>query len=231
VPSSGSSTNGTLKIVDLSANVATITHASSLLPGEAGEATFIAIVTDTNGLDTIAGGAVVDDTGVTYAAFGTGSTKGAYTATLSWDAINVARPIDTPAGGSRSFMARFFDNAGNVATASVTLRLRCILYGDHEVASCSGVCTDVQADSDNCGGCGIQCRAGQRCQAGACVGPANLGCFVPWDYRDASCTDVCTSLGKACVSAVTGSGSDCSGGQERIPCNEVPQTSMGCTCS
>jgi hypothetical protein len=34
---------------------------------------------------------------------------------------------------------------------------------------CSGACTDVQSDPNNCGQCGTACPAGQSCTAGACT--------------------------------------------------------------
>ena len=68
------------------------------------------------GLDTIAGGMLQDDAGGTYAAFGAGAVKGTYTATVAWSAINVVRAIDEPLAGQRTFVAKFFDNDGHVAS-------------------------------------------------------------------------------------------------------------------
>ena len=36
---------------------------------------------------------------------------------------------------------------------------------------CSGLCHDVQSDTNNCGGCGMICDAGQVCSAGSCAAP------------------------------------------------------------
>lgn len=35
--------------------------------------------------------------------------------------------------------------------------------------SCSGLCRDLNVDSEHCGACGITCSATQQCEAGACV--------------------------------------------------------------
>jgi stigma-specific protein Stig1 len=41
--------------------------------------------------------------------------------------------------------------------------------------NCSGTCVDYLTDESNCGGCGVQCAAGQFCDAGACVSSCPLG--------------------------------------------------------
>jgi glucosylceramidase len=41
--------------------------------------------------------------------------------------------------------------------------------------ACGQSCVDAQDDPTNCGGCGIPCFAGETCQAGVCVGPADAG--------------------------------------------------------
>lgn len=51
-------------------------------------------MTDTKGLDTIAGGQLKDPDGHTYGAFGAGSTKGTYTVTVDWTSVNSTFPID-----------------------------------------------------------------------------------------------------------------------------------------
>jgi hypothetical protein len=35
--------------------------------------------------------------------------------------------------------------------------------------ACMGVCRDLQKSKQACGGCGIQCGAGESCENGACV--------------------------------------------------------------
>jgi hypothetical protein len=40
------------------------------------------------------------------------------------------------------------------------------------LASCSGVCADLQIDVANCGACGHACGAGKECAAGVCICPA-----------------------------------------------------------
>jgi hypothetical protein len=37
---------------------------------------------------------------------------------------------------------------------------------------CGGICVDMSTDSNNCGGCGVQCPSAQTCVNGACACPA-----------------------------------------------------------
>ena len=45
----------------------------------------------------------------------------------------------------------------------------CPTQGDRRRVCCSGACVDVQFDARNCGGCGVPCADGQRCDNGVCV--------------------------------------------------------------
>jgi hypothetical protein len=36
------------------------------------------------------------------------------------------------------------------------------------LTDCSGVCSDLSSDSDNCGECGARCATGQTCGNGVC---------------------------------------------------------------
>ncbi len=91
--STGQSPSGELKIVSLSTTVSTVTGGNPTSTESAG-VTFVAIVTDAHGLDSIAGGQLIDKDGRTYAAFGAGSNKGTFAATIDFAAMNTVRAID-----------------------------------------------------------------------------------------------------------------------------------------
>jgi hypothetical protein len=69
---------------------------------------------------------------------------------------------------------------------------------------CSGVCTVVARDTENCGACGKKCAAGELCSAGACA---------------SSCGTTTTKCGSECVDTKSdprncgACGTKCSGGQ------------------
>lgn len=63
--------------------------------------------------------------------------------------------------------------------------------------ACGNACVDVDTDSDNCGGCGIECSASQHCTAGKCVaGPV---CIPGAEASLAACSDGCSNDGDAYV--------------------------------
>jgi hypothetical protein len=202
-PASASSPNGALQIVSLTSTVGTLTGGKPK-PTETEAATFVAIVTDTSGLDAIAGGQLQDETGATYGAFGAGANKGTYTASVAWALVNQVRPIDfTGNSGKRTFSAKFYDNSGNVATASVEIALACrdTKYG--LIGACGGDCADTESTGAHCGACGKACAAGQVCKAGACAPAAKDECI---DRRTVvqpvRCLDVCAAAGKACLTGL-----------------------------
>jgi hypothetical protein len=212
---SGVSPNGVLDIVSLTTTVQTVTggHPSAT---ESSSVVFVAIVTDGNGLDTIAGGQLLDDQGTTYGSFSTGSTKGTYTSSLTWDQMNQGRAIDftNDAPGQRKFVAKFFDNAGNVAAASLPIALQCradppgVAFPDMLVGACGGECTDTDS-GDHCGSCSNVCPKGELCTQGACA-PAvtadqRTSCVkVSAVSSDTTCTDVCAAVGLSCRDADAG---------------------------
>ena len=197
-PASGSSPNGALTIVSLTATVKSITSpASATAAGgaAASSTTLVAIITDSSGLDSIAGGQVIDETGATYAPFGAGANKGTYSASVTWDLANQANPLNFKAGGLKhTLSAKFFDNAGNVATAPLELSFYC--SPTVSAGACDGTCADFLVDDKNCGACGVACRADQRCNRG-------LGCAVT-DFSVCttgvtSCGAYCASVGQTCA--------------------------------
>jgi hypothetical protein len=198
-PPAGPTPAGTLSVVSLTSTSQRLTGGKPL-PTETESVTFVAIVIDGKGLDHIAGGHLVDESGATYAPFGAGATKGTYAATLTFAAMNQVRIADFPVGGgSRKFSARFFDNDGNTATASIDLALACRDERFGLVGSCGGICTDVATDGSSCGKCGTACGAGQRCNAGLCGAQTADECLHKrWFGPNTTCAAVCAQRGEAC---------------------------------
>lgn len=204
VPSSGTSANGALKIINLSSTSPVVTGGLPA-PTETDTVTFSAIVTSTKGLDFIAGGQLLDESGKTYAPFSSGSTKGTYATALTWQQINQGHSIDfaTGDGANRKFVAKFFDNDGNEVTASVTLSLQCRLNPTQLVGACGGGCVESLANSGNdCGACGSRCPAGAYCSGSTCKTPskANVGACLSASQvaGGTTCTDLCNQVGSAC---------------------------------
>ena len=209
-PGTGMSGNGALSIVSLTTTIGMVVKHPIDSDRETDQTTFIAIVTDTKGLDTIAGGQLTDETGATYAAFGAGANKGTYTASVSWDIINNVRALAYDGtSGQRQFIAKFFDNDGNVATASVPLSFEC--HPDPTTAGasnvllgvCKGECVLKDSDARYCGSCGTSCNKASRCMNSQCIqDPGVPTCFyanrVPLAQ---TCEDVCGGLGKQCHGA------------------------------
>jgi len=170
--SAGGSTGGSLAIVSFTATTATLTGGSPSST-ETDSATLTAIVTDSYGLDTIAGGQLLDDAGLTLAAFTAGANKSTFTAAVSWTGINLVSPITfLTSSGQRTFTAKFYDNQGNTATANLTLALMCrgltILGNSALLPACAGTCTDTTGYA-NCGACGSACLSPGICQNAKCT--------------------------------------------------------------
>jgi len=192
------------QILTLSTNTSTLTEKDQLV--------VTAVVTDTDGVDDLIGGALDDpSTTGTYGAFATSAAEGAYELTLPWGAIEEVDTINTPIGGaSRDFRARFFDQAGNVAEQTVTVTLHCSMSG---YALCGGQCTDLATDPQNCGKCGVTIPDGAECDGGrpSCVmGPENTV---------AACSDGCSNDGDAYI--------DCND----YDCCDVVACAKGTTCN
>lgn len=210
--------NGALSIVALSSTVPTITGGH---PGatETDTVTFVAIVTDIAGLDTIAGGKLIDDMNHTYGAFGAGANKGTYNLSLTWSQINQVSPIDTTVGPKRTFTAQFFDNQNNTATASVDIALACREFLGL-VGACAGVCADIKADGSNCGACGHPCSKGMICGNSTCVNPhfgsipgntdTYTDCLAVYTVPSGTtCVDICNEVGLNCTAFLLFNGATC----------------------
>ncbi len=90
---------------------------------------------------------------------------------------------------------------------------------DDTAKTCGGVCTDVQNDSNNCGGCGVVCGGGTSCKAGACACPATKPQICGTQCVDTN-TDVanCGSCNKPCAAGPNGAAS-CAAGACALACN------------
>jgi hypothetical protein len=194
---SGTSPNGVLAIVSLTSTATQITSPASAGPSDPTSAMLVAIVTDTSGLDAIAGGQLLDSTGATYAAFGAGANKGTYTATVDWSAATQAAPLNfSPPGMTRTLTAKFFDNGGNVATASLQLGFFC--NPTSTAGACDGVCTDFTA-SASCGGCTTTCDPTQACVEEVCQEASLTACQK--HNGATTCDQVCSAMGQTCAVA------------------------------
>lgn len=189
VPSAGTTSTGENAPVflTLSANVTQITEGESV--------TFTAILTDPDGVDDIVGGSLLDANGaIDFGPFVAAGQEGTYSIILSWAQIHQAVPIHFEnMAESRTFSARFFDQAANSATKSLGLSLQCA-----GGSACDGACTDLASDGANCGTCGHICTS-MGCDAGSCT-PAWSGCFTPADGF-VNCAQMCQSVGQACVAS------------------------------
>ncbi|HEY4220313.1 MAG TPA: hypothetical protein VGO62_03205, partial [Myxococcota bacterium] len=107
---------------------------------------FTVVVTDPDGIADVIGGSLIDlQSGASYGAFTTSSTDGSYEISLSWDALNTVAPIDFATTGSRSFTARFFDQAGHTSQESTSITLSC-----GGSPSCAGSCGFARCGDNSC---------------------------------------------------------------------------------
>lgn len=177
--------------LSLQTNVAKITAGESVI--------FTAVLTDPDGVDDIVGGTLSDTTGmIGYGPFVAAGEDGTYSISLSWDAVHQAEPIEFEGMDLiRVFRAEFYDQAANKVSKDVNLTLMCA-----EGSACDGVCTDIMANVDNCGGCGAACEGG--CMDGKCA-PKWSECIVEVDGF-ATCDQYCTSVAEVCVENGCGPG-------------------------
>jgi hypothetical protein len=154
---------------------------------EGGSVTFTVAVTDPQGVADVIGGTLLGGDGETYGTFST-TGGGLFTLTQTWAQLEAAKDITFTDEEQRLFTARFSDAAGHLVLAQTTVRLQC--GGD---GACSGVCTDLMADRDNCGTCGHQCTddSFDTCEEGVC--PVMSDCVE--DFAGETCTTICTGQG------------------------------------
>jgi len=112
----------------LGTNIATVTEGQSIV--------FSAVLTDPDGIDDLIGGTLKSEDGsISYGAFATAGQEGAYSLTLTWDALQESDDITFKTMGTRTFLAEFFDAAGHKVQQTLTLALTC--NGQY---ACSGHC-------------------------------------------------------------------------------------------
>ncbi|MCK6530673.1 hypothetical protein L6R50_24975 [Myxococcota bacterium] len=160
------------------------TDATSIVEGQS--VVFTAVVTDPDGIDDLIGGTLLAPSGGTYGAFVTAAQEGAYSLAVAWSQMDTVASIEFATEEDREFVARFYDQGGHTAEASVFVRLHCA--GD---AACAGECTDLDEDDRNCGACGRVCAG---CSAGRCY---DFECANP-SPAIRTCDDACFDLGKVC---------------------------------
>jgi len=154
---------------------------------------------DANGLDTISGGQLLDDTGATDGAFGTGAQKGTFTATLTWAQATQVKPLNFTSKTTRIFTAKFFDNAGGTATATATLAFSC--PGSEMSAACDGVCHDISQNDSRYGSCTNACAQTEACVKGQCRPAAFTDCQFTGEPH--TCNEFCASRNKQCARKCT----------------------------
>jgi hypothetical protein len=176
----------------LSTNVTTMTPDETLI--------VTAVVTDPHGIAQVVGGSLNDPGGGTYGAFAVSTTSGAYSLSLSWNAIETVKDITTPNGGQmRTFSATFYDQSGQSTTKSFSIQLQCPTATN---AICAGNCADLQTARTNCGTCTKDCTAGPssittpQCMSGVCYGYVQLN-------PPGMCSTVCASVGGMCPGSAT----------------------------
>ncbi len=166
---------------------------------------FSAVVTDPDGIQDLIGGTLSDPGSIgTYGAFATAAAEGAYTLTLTWDAIHAVRPIYTgEGGGMRTFRAEFFDVSGNRVQKELQVRLQCSI--DPSFAVCGGDCADLSSDWQHCGACDAEVPDGE-CENGqmACS-PDTTRCgdscvVIDWDEEN------CGECGFSCAAEAASRG-------------------------
>lgn len=183
------------RFLSFSTNLTTLTKECGLGSCFAREsAVFSAVLTDPDGIDDLIGGSLKDpDSGAAYGTFATDAGEGAYSLTLTWDAINAVHPIEGKGGASIVFRAEFFDQGGHAATQDVTLMFECM--AETAIDVCDGDCTETDVDYENCGSCGRACDAAgpdvtRECHEGKCAYYAYSD-----EVTTATCSAYCTSLG------------------------------------
>ena len=153
---------------------------------------FTAILSDPDGFDDIAGGALFTEEGdFSYGAFVSAGQEGTYSISVSWTEIDQVAGIDFENfDQDRVFRAEFFDKDGNKVTQDTAITLHCEGGG-----ACAGSCKNFQLDDMNCGGCGVACEGG--CGGALCL-PVFGECIVEADGFP-TCDVYCQSISEQCV--------------------------------
>lgn len=124
----------------------------------------LAMVTDPDGLDNLAGGKLVSEDGTVFYAPFEQLSNGTFASTVSWWQLHEAKPIEFETSEVRTVVARFLDNDKNEVSQPLALELTC-----HGQVACNGQCVDTSQDARFCGSCDLACPATDRCEQGSCV--------------------------------------------------------------
>lgn len=177
------------EILQFSANAEDLTEGEVLV--------FTAVVRDEQGIEDVIGGTLETPNGRVYGAFQTSGDEGAYQLTVSWATIEDTKEITFEDGEERRFVAHFFDQKGDSTTKETTVQLYC---EDAQEQACSGSCTNLRDDKDNCGECGRQCVDvfdSGTCSGTVCRGYTSCG-KQSTVSANTTCGDVCDGLGAVC---------------------------------
>jgi hypothetical protein len=148
--------------------------------------TFTAVLTDPDGIEDLIGGSLKSEDGLhNFGAFATAAQEGAYSFELTWSKLNNALDLTFEGEQSYTFIAEFFDAAGNTASRSATILAYCDLG-----AACTGTCVDLMEDTNHCGTCDNACA--KQCWEGRCEH------WTPCHPTPTNCQTVCTAEGCVC---------------------------------
>jgi hypothetical protein len=211
---SGTMTPGGPEFLSFGTNITTMTDT----------VTFVAVLTDPQGLSNLVGGHLTDPTGqIQYGAF-IATNQGSYSLSLTWTQIYQATNFQFTGQDQVKFVAEFFDVQGRNTTKPSTLTLECkaATWG-----TCGGTCYDFQNDTAHCGGCGtcssITTTSGTTCSLGAC------NFEVEDTSKTKSCAATCAAENGTCVTTCTGF--ENFGGIGEYMCTTQNPTDIGFACS
>jgi hypothetical protein len=208
-----------------------MTNVTTLTPSE--QLVVTAVVTDPQGIAQVVGGTLSDPGGASYGAFEVSTVSGAYSLTLTWNAIETVEDITVGTGGElRTFDATFYDQAGHTTSQTFSVQLAC---SDANESICGGNCTDLTTDGANCGSCSNACPTSvgtpvqgiQNDGSVSCIESKCVGIFKT--TSDESCDAVCSALGLSCLCDADTTCQVYEGAS--LSCNTVPAVNEYPVCS
>ena len=194
-------------IVQFASNRTVLTEDGSLL--------LSAIVTDPQGVDDVIGGTLESPTGAVYASFATSASEGSYSATLTWSLINQVDTIQFATSDEIVLVAKFFDQAANATSATLTITLECSEAGE---SACDATCIDLETNLDNCGACERACTENGTCSAGECACTTNDQCLLGTICRNEICVPGCRDNSECDAGSFCDEGTCRSGCQDDASC-------------
>lgn len=212
--SGGTTTPGGPMFLSFGTNITTMTESDTV--------TFVAVLTDPQGLTNLVGGHLTDPTGqIQFGAF-IATNQGSYSLSLTWTQIYQATNFQFVGQGPVHFVAEFFDVQGRNTTKDSTLTLACMAS---TWGTCGGTCFDFANDNQHCGGCGTcdSLSSGTTCAQGAC------GVDVEDTSHTKSCNTVCAGANGTC--GTTCADFDNFGGVGEYTCTNAQAMDYGFACS